>query len=383
MTGEAGVIVGGGIGGLCTAVALRQAGVEVRVYEAAAAAGAVGAGIWVAPNAMEALDRLGLAEAVAARGSAIAQVRLFDRRGTVLSTVQGSYLRERFGHTITSIHRAELHKVLLACLEEDIVVFGKRCQSFHENDAGVHVSFDDGTTVAGLFLIGADGLESTVRKQLFPTSRLRYSGETCWRGVAQTQLTGDLHGGTAECWGRGRRFGFSQIGQGAVYWWATQTTAVGGSDDRSTVKTQLSHRFRDFMSPIPELLEATPPDSIIRHDLCDLAPLTSWGTGRVALLGDAAHAPTPNLGQGGAQAIEDAWVLGQSFEATDDYALALRRYERVRKAKATRVTQESWRYGKLASTANPVLCAVRNLLIRMTPTAVSRRYLGWLFRLEG
>ena len=212
MTGETGVIVGGGIGGLCAAVALRQAGVEVRVYEAAATAGPVGAGIWVAPNAMEALNRMGLAEAVAARGSAIAKVQLFDRRGTILSTVQGSYLRERFGHTITAIHRAELHQVLLTRLEEDIVIFGKRCQSFHEDDAGVHVSFEDGTTVAG--------------------------------------------------------------------------------------------------------------------------------------------------------------------------SLALRRYEHVRKAKATRVTRESWRYGKLAASENPMMCFMRNHFIRLTPDALSRRYLEWLFRLK-
>lgn len=235
-----GVIVGGGIGGLCAAVALRRAGVEVRVYEAALSVSAVGAGIWVAPNAMEVLDRLCLAEAVVARGSAIAQVRLFDRRGTVLSAFQGSYLRERFGHTIASIHRAELHKVLLDCLEEDIVVFGKQCTSFHEDDVGVHVFFADGTTIAGSFLIGADGLQSTVRKQLFPTSRLRYSGETCWRGVAQAELTGDLHDGTAECWGGGRRFGFSQIGREAVYWWATQTTAPGGTDGKGHVKEEES-----------------------------------------------------------------------------------------------------------------------------------------------
>ena len=377
-----GIIVGGGIGGLCTAIALRQKGIDVRVYEVAPAPRPVGAGIWVAPNAMAVLDRLGIVDAVRQQGAAVARADVVDYRGNALTTMRGADLVRQFGYPIISIHRATLHRVLLDRLDRDRVQFGKECVAIRDEGDGVCVSFGDGTDASGDFLLGADGLNSGVRRQLFPSATLRYSGETCWRGLSRYDLPPQFRDGSLESWAPGRRFGLSQVGGGEVYWWSTLTTAAGGSDATTGVKPRLEELYRDFVSPIPDVIDHTPHDAIVRHDLHDLPPLPRWGTGRIWLLGDAAHAPTPNLGQGGAQAIEDAWVVADCLHTIPDIPTALERYGTRRMPKAHRVVRDSRRFGRLASMRSPLLCTVRNKLVRLTPNAVSKRYLTSLFSLD-
>ena len=173
---------------MCTALGLQQHGIDVRVLEASPVLGPVGAGIWVAPNAMRVLDWLGVAGAVQRYGAPVARVQLLDHRGQLLSTLAGRDLEAQFGYTITSIHRSKLHDALLAPLAKGTVELGKRCVSVRDDLDVVHVACDDGTEATGDFLIGADGLHSVVRRQLFPDATPRYAGETCWRGLADVQL---------------------------------------------------------------------------------------------------------------------------------------------------------------------------------------------------
>lgn len=375
-----GLIIGGGIGGLCTALALQRQGIDARVFEASSVLGPVGAGIWVAPNAMRVLDWLGVANAVQRHGAPVARAQLFDHRGRLVNTLTGRDLEARFGYTITAIHRSKLHDALLAPLGNGAVELGKRCVSVRDVADAVHVTFEDGTDATGDFLIGADGLHSVVRHQLFGDVALRYAGETCWRGMADVPLPKHLRDGSVECWGIGRRMGFAQVGAGQVYWWATQRTAPGGRDRPDGVKRALMNAYADFPAGFPAILQSTPEPAIVRHDLFDLPNLPRWSRGRVGLLGDAAHATTPNLGQGGAQAIESAWVLAECLSRGGTIDSALERYETRRRPKADKIMRASWRLGRLAGVTNPVARALRNRLVTLTPRFVAMRQLAWVFR---
>ncbi len=171
------------------------------------------------------------------------------------------------------------------------------------------------------------------------------------------------------------------MGNGSVYWWATRRAQSGGEDGAQR-KMDLLRTFQHFALPVRDILERTPDESIVRHDLYDVPLLTTWSAGRVALLGDAAHAPTPNLGQGGAQAIEDAGVVAQSLHRCADPAVGLREYEKIRKPKARRIVRDSWRFGRLAAVGHPVLRALRDGLLRLTPVFVARRQLESIFRVD-
>ncbi len=162
-------------------------------------------------------------------------------------------------------------------------------------------------------MIGAHSLRSVVRRALFPEVRLRYSGQTSYRGVAAFRRPDKQEGTAWEVWGKGCRFGFSAIAEEEVYWFATLDAPPDGIDAPGEGRTQLETLSVSFPGPIPALIRATPPEAITRTGMYDFPPMRSWHAGRVVLVGDAAHATTPNLDQGGAQAIEDAYVLAEKL----------------------------------------------------------------------
>ena len=374
-----GIIIGGGIGGLCAAGSLQRVGIDVRVYEVAPALKPIGAGIAMAPNAMRVFENLGIADAVKACGVSLKRFVVGDLRGRVLQEMEGRVIESRFGHPIIAIHRAHLHRILLEKLEGDVVRFGRRCVACHQTAEWVVAAFEDGSEESGDFLVGADGLRSSVREALFPSARLRYSGQTCWRGVSTALLPSGLADTSTELWGCGLRVGFLPIGGGKVYWFATANRDAGGVDE-GDLRAKLLELFRGFAEPVPSIIEQSPQSAIVRHDLYDLRPMSVWSSGRTTLVGDAAHAPTPNLGQGGAQAVEDAWVLADEMGRVDDPAVAFRQYELRRKRKANRIIRESRRFGWVAAMDHPALCTVRNMLVRWTPEFVSRQHIVWVFR---
>ena len=376
-----GIIIGGGIGGLCAAIALKQRGFEVRVYESAPELKPVGAGILVAPNAMNILQRLGLAQEIVEAGIALEQMNLLDKTGMVLQSVSEKEINRSAIPTV-AILRNRLHRVLLGHIDPSAIELAKHCDSFAEESDRIRVLFNDGTEAEGSFLIGADGIASVIRTRLFPTARLRYSGQTCWRGVADLVSPKERQKSSTECWGEGLRFGFLPVDDKHVYWYATQKVPPGGKDKRRELKDKLLGMYRAFPNLVPDLIRATPERSITRHDLYDLRRLKRWSTRRVTLLGDAAHATTPNLGQGGAQAIEDGWVLADCLDTHGDTGVAFREYEQKRMRKTRMIVSRSWQFGKLASIENPMGCAIRNLVIRGTPRFVTIRQFGSIYELD-
>lgn len=377
------IIVGAGIGGLATALALRQQNHEVLVVEAAPELREIGAGIVLGANAMQALDRLGVHEAVQAAGFPIVRISLLDRQGQLLNDVDTLPFTRRVGYDNLAIHRADLQRILLAKLPPGVVQLGKALARFEEKDNRVTVHFTDGSQLEGQALIGADGIRSRVRGQLLPGSQPRYAGYTCWRGVIEAQALGLPAGRSTETWGGTGRFGVVPLGNGQVYWFACINSAQAQNPHyRAFRLADLQRHFADYHSPIPELLALTSDEQVIWGDIIDLKPLRQFHFGRVLLLGDAAHATTPNMGQGAGQAVEDAAALAGCLAQAKTIEAAFQAFDYQRRPRTTRIVQQSWQLGKVAQMEQPWLVGLRNAVMRRVPAAVNNRQMEFLYQTE-
>jgi 2-polyprenyl-6-methoxyphenol hydroxylase-like FAD-dependent oxidoreductase len=277
-----------------------------------------------------------------------------------------------------AIHRAALQRVLLDAAGADVVHLGAECKSLTQDETGVTAWFADGRAARGDFLVGADGLHSTVRASIYRPEPPRYAGYTAWRGIANIthpQIEPDT---AFEAWGRGVRFGMVPVAAGRVYWFATRNAPQGQIDLAEGRKARLMALFKDWHSPIPEILQATDEAAILHNDILDREPLKRWTEGRVTLLGDAAHPMTPNLGQGACQAIEDAVMLAQRLKEREDVEEALLSYEMRRIQRANFVVRQSWQIGRVAQWSNPVAVAVRDRLFKLVGDMVQRPQLNLL-----
>jgi 2-polyprenyl-6-methoxyphenol hydroxylase-like FAD-dependent oxidoreductase len=376
------LVIGGGIGGLTTALAFSSLNWDVSVHEAAQELHPVGKGIWVPINAMQVFASLGLAERISQAGCPLRSVELRTASGTHISTLKLEGLAARYGQTVVSMHRAKLVEILADAMRPGVLHLGSRFTHFEQELTQVRAYFEDGSGKTADLLVGADGIHSRVREQLFPGVPLRYSGQTCFRGVSEIALPNDLARICREIWGGKNRFGFSPVGPDQVYWFAPQLSPPGEVDSPEARTRSLLDSYRHFPNPVPDILAATRIEDTIRTDLFDFPPIASWSANNVALLGDAAHAMTPNLGQGGAQAVEDAYVLARQFARTASIPEALKNYERIRIPKARSLVKASWAFGQIAHWQNPLAQWARDAAIRWTPHSVEQKQLDKLYRLS-
>jgi 2-polyprenyl-6-methoxyphenol hydroxylase-like FAD-dependent oxidoreductase len=361
--------------------ALEKAGFDASVFERAPSFAPVGAGLLVQAGAMLALRRLGLDGAVLTGGCEASFGMGLTSTGKLLTSVPMSFLKDEVGASAVAIHRAKLHEIFAGALERTRVSLGKQCTGFDDDGNGVTAHFADGSSERGDLLVGADGLHSAVRRALFGDEPPRYAGYTSWRGIAPP-TPGVEEGRGAEIWGRGLRFGYATIGAGEIYWFAVANAPEGGRDDDA--RRAVLERFQGFCEPVMALVEATPQERVFRTDICDRPPIASWSRGRVTLIGDAAHPTTPNLGQGGCMAIEDAVTLAHCLATSDSHEAAFSAYERLRVAHSTRIVEASWKFGRIAQLEGAVSTALRNFLMRLTPASVVKKQVleAAQFRLE-
>ncbi len=366
------VVVGAGIGGLSAAIGLRRRGWEVTVLERAARIAPVGAGLTLLANGMRGLDALGVGAAVRAEGQVEASGGLRTPNGRWLSRIDGADLARVLGTSAIGIHRATLHRVLRDALPADTVVTGAEV---HEVVPGPRPSVD-GREVD--LVVAADGIDSLVRRRLWPNvPSPAYAGSTAWRGVTTEPWRGPLV--VAITWGRGAEFGMVPLGDGRVYWFGAVNSAreAWHDDELAAVRA----RFAGWHDPIPALMAAT--DTVLRDDLRYLrTPVPSYVRAGVALLGDAAHAMTPNLGQGANQAIEDAVVLAAYCDPTGDLEAGLAAYDLQRRPRSQEVARAAYQMGRVGQQLhNPVAVALRNTAIRLTPASTGllamSRYAKW------
>ncbi len=362
------IVIGAGIGGLAAGIALARAGIDVEVFERADDLHEVGAGLSLWANAIHALEVLGLGETIRTFSAAYDVAGIRTSSGEMVTSPTPDL--ERFGALCVVMHRIELQEVLLKAFGAEHMHLGARCDRFREDAAGVTVEFADGRRARGDVLIGADGLHSRVRSQLHGRRPPRYAGYTAWRSVVPFDTTQVR---ASESWGFGTRFGLVPMRGNRIYWFATENTAEGGLHPDE--KAHLLRLFRGWHDPIPALLEATPASAILRNDIYDRPVLRKWGTGRVTLLGDAAHPMTPNLGQGACQALEDAVVVAQCLQRQPDPVAALREYESRRIPRTNMLVNQSRRVGIVAQWRHPLAAYARDALIRWLSPRMQARQL--------
>ena len=370
MTDSEIAIIGGGICGLTTAIALERRGFEPTVYESTERYRPVGAGILLQTNALSVLSKLGLADAVAERGATASAVPFRSPEGSSLMEFDLDYERDRFGHGFVAIHRAALQELLLDELET-MVRTGMECVGVDEPRSTPSIQFADGSTVEVDAAVGADGIGSTVRRELRPNATVRQFDCVAYRGVTSAVDRPEAAG--FEVWGEGRFVGCSPLGDGRVYWYATATKPLAPDGTAAERKQALSARVAEYPEPVPAAVASTPADEVIVTPLADLAPLDGWSTGAVTLAGDAAHGMLPFVGQGAAQGIEDAAVLAAALDDHDDPATGFEAYERCRKPRAEQFVAASRRLGRLATIDSAVGWRLRNLAARLIPLRLSRR----------
>ena len=378
------VIIGAGIGGLTTAIALQQAGIDFEVFEAAPELRPIGAGIVMASNAMQVFQRLGIEKKIIKAGLEIVSAYGVDQNFKLISSLQvKEKITSRYGIGSYAIHRGRLQQVLLEEIDQKKIHLNKKLITLVQNNQKVTLNFEDGFSTEADVVIGADGIKSAVRKNIFGDLPLRYSGQTCWRGMTKFSLPADKQFNTYEMWGKqkGLRFGFVPAAPDEVYYFTTFFTNANGKDS-GRVKESLLKTYSCFGSLPTQIIEATPEENIIRSDIFDLNPIPKWWNGRVALLGDAAHATTPNLGQGGCQAVEDAYVTAKCLKENSSIEKAFEQYQNMRYEKALHVVNLSWSFGKMTNVGNPILQSLRNGFMRMMPESMAIKQLDKILKLN-
>lgn len=355
------LIVGAGIGGLTVAIALHQAGFTVEVFERAPEFKEVGAGLLLWANAVRALDRINLADQVRHISLSEASGAIRSWRGWELIDMSPRKLEQLLGEVNVVIHRADLMQVLLNAMPPDTIHLNAMVQHIRQNEQGVELELADGRVFRGDVLIGADGIRSVVRNRVVSTQELRYAGYVAWRGVTPFPHNRLRLG---ETMGRGARFGMAPLPDERVYWYATENRPAGAGTPPEGYKAHLLKLFKGWHEPIEEIIEATDESVILLHDLYDLPTLPRWSVGRVTLLGDAAHAMTPNLGQGACQAIEDAIVLARCLSGSHSIEAAFQQYEHERKDRTASITKQSRLLGEMGQWSNPLACELRDRLFR-------------------
>jgi 2-polyprenyl-6-methoxyphenol hydroxylase-like FAD-dependent oxidoreductase len=286
------------------------------------------------------------------------------------------------GTTALGIHRATLQRLLRDAVSPwSLRTEAEFVEIQDDDDGGVYVRYTDHGEPASLradLVVGADGINSAVRAQLWPEAPTPvYQGTTAWRAAIPWADPIPV----AITWGAGAEFGMVPLGDGQVYWYGAVNAPPGqrAGDELAAAR----ECFGSWHDPIPALLAATPPEAVIRSDIYHLGtPLSTYVKGRVALLGDAAHAMTPNLGQGACQAIEDAVTLGAAVSDTGDVPAALTRYDAERRPRTQAVARAALRAGRYGQQlSNPAAITVRNAVLRLVPAHMFlrsiSRYADW------
>jgi len=353
-------IIGAGIGGLTTALFLEKLGVPVQIFEQSSIIKPVGAGIILAHNAMQVFDQLGFKESITNLGNPLTSINITTEKLKIINKIETLHFDKKYNTNSVAIQRGVLQEFLINKLQTKCLNLNKKVADIKVGDKNT-VVFSDGEERAFDIVIAADGIHSIIRNRAFNKSIIRNPNQACWRGIANTTLPKQFHSELNEMWGKGSRFGCVKISNNEVYWYALY------SGHRQLEKSDLLAHFKDYSPVVNHVILTTDEKKVFKNDIFDLKPIPTWFNNNVCLLGDAAHASTPNMGQGACQAIEDAYAISH-YLSKYDAAIAFSKYERLRKTKAEMIVNLSWRLGAISQIQNPLLRAFRNFAMRAIPS---------------
>jgi 2-polyprenyl-6-methoxyphenol hydroxylase-like FAD-dependent oxidoreductase len=361
------LIAGGGIGGIATALALQQQGIDSVVFERADQLRDGGAGLHIWTNGMLALAHLGVADQITKIAPAQSECHFATSTGKPIGMYPVGEFIQRYGQPTVAIGRSDLHNILRSELTAPVIT-GAEATGYTQHTNGVTLHLADGTSQDGDLLIGADGIRSAIRTQLLGPTPPDYTGYIAWRGHATMNPQQFPPGTFRALFGPGTRFTYYDIAPGTVHWMSVADGPAGHRDHGTPQQTldMLRTRHAGWTDPVQHILDATDPHSILRGDVFDRKPDPVWGHGRVTLLGDAAHAMSFNIGQGACQAIEDALVLAAHLTTPNTtIPAALRAYETERQERTRPMQLLAHRIGVMGSLQNPAAVWIRDRILRL------------------
>jgi 2-polyprenyl-6-methoxyphenol hydroxylase-like FAD-dependent oxidoreductase len=365
------VVVGAGIAGLAAGVALQRRGFSVTVLEERTDTSS-GAGISIWPNALAALDEIGLGDDVREAGGRVTAGAMRWRDGRWLRRPHPDRVVKSLGEPLVVIQRATLTQILRDGLATGSLRVGVAVTDVTATDDGVRLRLSDGSVTFAHAVVGADGTRSLIARHLNGPLEDRYAGYTAWRGVAECAIDPDLAGETI---GPGVEFGHVPMGPDHTYWFATERAPAGSTSAEGEL-AYLRRRYSSWAEPIPDLLAATDPAVMLRHDICDRAQAKVWARGPIVLVGDAAHAMRPHLGQGGCQALEDAAILAGFVAGVSNLPAAFARFAAFRQPRVKPLIRESALLGQIVNLRPSLLSAAASWASTLAPEALLTRHMA-------
>ena len=319
-------IIGGGIGGLSLANALQRAGIDFKLFEQAPQITEVGAAIGISKSALDILERLGLHTQVIDAGNETRNFNIADKNLEIIRVT-------RTESPVTLIHRAKLIDILVSGLPKEKIHLNAKLTNISNEKRVLELTFSNGLKLKSTCTAIADGIQSISRKRIFPDLTIRHAGQAIWRGISTMNLPEQYRNTYTEIWFNTKRFLFVPMDSNTICWLAVKNAAIGGKDDANTIRQELLKEFRDFHPFVKELLFNS--SNFIRNDLADLGTKKrKWYQDKIVFIGDAIHATTPNLAQGGCQAIEDAYCLSLLMKKSNhDFSEIFPTYQSLREKK--------------------------------------------------
>jgi 2-polyprenyl-6-methoxyphenol hydroxylase-like FAD-dependent oxidoreductase len=372
------IIIGAGPAGKTAAVALNRVGIRSELYERVREFHLLGVAFGVQTSAMRGLLKLGIGSRLAERALIADFHDMYSMDDKELGRLPVGELGRETGMPAMAVLRRDYEEVLLGMIDPDTLHLDHECVSIEQDPDGVTAHFANGTSARGTMLIGADGLHSAVRRHLVGETELRYSGYAAWRGCIDVEQH-PIPNNVIRWWsGAGGQAGLFPL-PGKLAWGAVAASPQGASDPPGGHVAAVLAALPNLPQVVVDAVRATDESLIVRGDLCDREPITKWTTGRVVLMGDAAHPTTPFLGQGLGLCIEDAVVLAKELALTDGLAdrnvitLALKSYERYRIDRAAQIVLGSRKFAQNALEGNTAKRAISQRAMRMMPASKWRK----------
>ncbi|MFN1692712.1 FAD-dependent monooxygenase [Staphylococcus aureus] len=366
-------IIGAGIGGLTAAALLQEQGHTIKVFEKNESVKEIGAGIGIGDNVLKKLGNHDLAKGIKNAGQILSTMTVLDDKDRLLTTVKLK------NNTLNvTLPRQTLIDIIKSYVKDDAIFTNHEVTHIDNETDKVTIHFAEQESEAFDLCIGADGIHSKVRQSVNADSKVLYQGYTCFRG-----LIDDIDLKHPDCakeyWGRKGRVGIVPLLNNQAYWFITINSKENNHKYSSFGKPHLQAYFNHYPNEVREILDKQSETGILLHNIYDLKPLKSFVYGRTILLGDAAHATTPNMGQGAGQAMEDAIVLVNCFNAYD-FEKALQRYDKIRVKHTAKVIKRSRKIGKIAQYRSRLFVAVRNRIMKMMPNALAAGQTKFLYK---